>query len=210
MKDKRINMVENYLKPRGINDPLVLEAFESVPREEFVPDEYKEMAYTDSPLPIGHKATISQPYIVALMCQILELKKTDIVLDIGTGSGYEAAILAEICKKVVTVERVAPLAEKARETLKKLGYKNVEVITGDGSKGYPDKAPYDGIKVAAATKEAPSAWKKQIKVGGRIIFPQESSRGGSQTLVEIKRTEIGFDKKTHGGVRFVQLLSDSR
>lgn len=202
-KEKREEMVEKHLKGRGIVDENILEAFLKVPREEFVPEEYKDLAYSDSPLPIGHGATISQPYIVALMCQILKLDSNSKVLDIGTGSGYQAAILSLICKKVITIERIGELAKSASKNLKKLNYDNVKVIHADGSLGYKQEAPYDGIKVAATTDHIPKAWKEQLKEGGRIVYPE--SLGITEQLIEAVKTKEGILKINHGGVRFVPL-----
>lgn len=202
-KEKREEMVEKHLKGRGIVDENILEAFLKVPREEFVPEEYKDLAYSDSPLPIGHGATISQPYIVALMCQILKLDSNSKVLDIGTGSGYQAAILSLICKKVITIERIGELAKSASKNLMKLNYDNVKVIHADGSLGYKQEAPYDGIKVAATTDHIPKAWKEQLKEGGRIVYPE--SLGITEQLIEAVKTKEGILKINHGGVRFVPL-----
>lgn len=202
--DKRIRMVQKHLKERGITDQNVLDAFRSVPRERFVPEDLRNLAYADRPLPIGHKATISQPYIVALMCQKLELKSLDRVLDIGTGSGYEAAILAKIVKEVVTIERIPELATEAEKRLENLGYNNVEVVVGDGSKGYPKRAPYNGIKVAAATNDIPDPWINQLADGGTIIFPRRN--GIAQELIEVKKIGNKYKTKSHGGVRFVPLI----
>lgn len=202
-KEKREEMVEKHLKGRGIVDENILEAFLKVPREEFVPEEYKDQAYSDSPLPIGHGATISQPYIVALMCQILKLDSNSKVLDIGTGSGYQAAILSLICKKVITIERIGELAKSASKNLMKLNYDNVKVIHADGSLGYKQEAPYDGIKVAATTDHIPKAWKEQLKEGGRIVYPE--SLGITEQLIEAIKTKEGILKINHGGVRFVPL-----
>lgn len=202
-KEKREEMVKKHLKGRGIVDENILEAFLKVPREEFVPEEYKDLAYSDSPLPIGHGATISQPYIVALMCQILKLDSNSKVLDIGTGSGYQAAILSLICKKVTTIERIGELAKSASKNLKKLNYDNVKVIHADGSLGYKQEAPYDGIKVAATTDHIPKAWKEQLKEGGRIVYPE--SLGITEQLIEAIKTKEGILKINHGGVRFVPL-----
>jgi protein-L-isoaspartate(D-aspartate) O-methyltransferase len=202
-KDKREEMVRKHLKARDIVDKDVLQAFLEVPREEFVPEEYKAQAYLDSPLPIGYGVTISQPYIVALMCQLLDLNPNMKVLDIGTGSGYQAAILSHLCDEVITIERIKELAEEARGRLKRLGYDNVKIVYGDGSKGYEEDSPYDGIIVAATTDEIPKAWVEQLKVGGRIIYPEGS--GLMEELIEAVKSEDGIIKTSHGGVRFVPL-----
>jgi protein-L-isoaspartate(D-aspartate) O-methyltransferase len=203
---KRKEMIENQISARGVTDEKVLKAFSEVPREKFVSEDYQELSYNDHPLPIGHGVTISQPYIVALMCQILQLNEKSKVLDVGTGSGYEAAILSHLCQKVITIERIGKLADTARVRLSELGYKNVEVVKGDGSKGYEKEAPYDCIKVAATTENITEEWKKQLKVGGKIVYPQLIN--GVQKLVEATKTEDGFEKLTHGYVRFVPLITD--
>jgi protein-L-isoaspartate(D-aspartate) O-methyltransferase len=202
-KAKREEMVKKHLKARDIVNESVLQAFLKVPREEFVPKEYKVQAYLDSPLPIGYGVTISQPYIVALMCQLLDPDSKDRVLDIGTGSGYQAAILSHLCDEVVTIERIKELAEEARGRLKRLRYNNVKVVYGDGSKGFKENSPYDGIIVAATADKIPNAWVRQLKVGGKIIYPEGS--GLSETLIEAVKTEDGTIKTSHGGVRFVPL-----
>lgn len=202
-KDRREEMVKKHLRARDIVDEDVLQAFLEVPREEFVPEEYKAQPYLDSPLPIGHGVTISQPYIVALMCQLLNPSSKDRILDIGTGSGYQAAILSHLCDEVITIERIKELAQEARGRLKRLGYNNIKVVYGDGSKGYKEDSPYDGIIVAATTDEIPSAWVEQLKVGGRIIYPE--GFGLIEELIEAVKTEDGITKTSHGGVRFVPL-----
>jgi protein-L-isoaspartate(D-aspartate) O-methyltransferase len=202
-KEEREEMVKQ-MASRGISNKRVLDAFLKTPREKFVPDKYKELAYFDGPLPIGYGVTISQPYIVALMCQILDLDKESKVLDIGTGSGYQAAILSHLCKKVVSIEIIEELYRIAKTRLSNLGYDDVEVIYGDGSKGYKKEAPYDGIIVAAATEKIPDSWKEQLKLGGRIVYPK--TENGTQQLVEVVKTENGFEKSYHGYVRFVPLV----
>ncbi len=201
---QREAMVKEQLLGRDITDEEVLKAFLKVPREEFVKEKDRRWAYDDYPLSIGYGATISQPYIVALMCQILKLDKNSVVLDIGTGSGYAAAILSKIASKVITVERICELAEIAKERLKRLGYSNIEVIYGDGFKGYAKGAPYDGIMVSAATEKIADAWVEQLRVGGRIVYPKYD--GIEQTLVEVLKTQSGIKEILHGGVRFVPLI----
>jgi protein-L-isoaspartate(D-aspartate) O-methyltransferase len=203
-KEEREEMVKTQILSRGITNENILKAFLEVPREKFVPDKYQELAYSDGPLPIGYGVTISQPYIVALMCQILDLNKESKVLDIGTGSGYQAAILSHLCKKVVTVEIIEELYSIAKKRLANLGYKSVEVIYGDGSKGYKKEAPYDGIIVAAATENIPDSWEEQLKLGGKIVYPE--TKNDVQQLVEVVKTENGFKKSYHGYVRFVPLV----
>lgn len=203
-EEKRIKMVENQLKGRGIKNLDILNAFLKIPREAFVPIEYKGFAYSDRPLPIGDNVTISQPYVVAFMCELLCVDKDSVVLDIGTGSGYQAAILGRICKEVITVEIIKQLSEQSKKRLGTLGYKNVTFIYGDGRLGYLPNAPYDGIVVAAATNEIPKEWKKQLKLNGRILFPKEL--GFNQVLTEMIKKEDGFKEINHGGVTFVPLV----
>ncbi len=197
-------MVETQLKTRDITDQKVLQAMSKVPREKFVPSEYKQQAYADSPVPIGHKQTISQPYIVAKMCQLLELEATDKILEVGAGSGYQAAVLAEIVEQVIGIEIVPELAQQARETLKQLDYQNVKIITGDGKKGYAKQAPYDGIIAAAAAAEVPPAWKDQLKTSGKIVTPIKQTLG--QRLVIYTKQEDGWKQETESGVAFVPLV----
>jgi protein-L-isoaspartate(D-aspartate) O-methyltransferase len=203
-KKERETMVKQQLVARGITDQNVLDAFSKVPREEFVPDEYKEIAYVDRPLPIGNGATISQPYTVALMCQIISVDKNSKVLDIGAGSGYESAILSLMCKEVIAMERIKELADSARDKLKRLGYNNVKLIHGDGSEGYEKEAPYDAIKVAATTEQITDAWRDQLKVGGKLVYPELLN--DVQKLVEATKTQDGFTLTTHGYVTFVPLI----
>lgn len=175
-------------------------------REDFVPDEYKDMADRDIPLPIGYGSTISQPSLVDEMCKLLKVDSKSKVLDIGTGSGYQAALLAEMCKEVVTIERVYELYIQAKERLEKLGYTNVECIHGDGSRGYAKEAPYDGIIVAATTDGVTDEWKEQLKEGGRIIYPEY--RDGNEVLVEGIKKDNEIIKKDHTYVRFVPLIKN--
>ncbi|HUP42871.1 MAG TPA: protein-L-isoaspartate(D-aspartate) O-methyltransferase, partial [Thermoanaerobaculia bacterium] len=179
-------MVEHQLERRGIADPLVLEAMGKVPREAFVPPELAEEAYADGPLPIGEGQTISQPYIVALMTEALELCGGERVLDIGAGSGYAAAVLAEIAAELYTVERHARLAEEAAARLSHLGYDNVQIRVGDGSLGWPEHAPFDAIVVAAGAPEVPEALKEQLAVGGRLVIPVGQGRT-LQDLLRLRR-----------------------
>jgi protein-L-isoaspartate(D-aspartate) O-methyltransferase len=173
-------------------------------REDFVPDKYKHMANEDTPLPIGHGATISQPSLVDKMCNLLQVDSNSRVLDIGTGSGYQAALLADMCKEVITIERVYELYIEAKERLKRLGYTNIKVIHGDGSKGYEKEAPYDGIVVAATTDGITKEWKEQLKDGSRIIYPEY--RDGNEVLVEGIKKDNDIIKIDHGYVRFVPLI----
>jgi len=196
-------MVEVYLKGRGIVNTDLINAFLEVPREEFVLEKHKEMAYLDTALPIGYDATISQPFVIAKMCESLEVDRDSIVLDIGTGSGYQAAILSRICKKVVSIERVNDLVTKSRETIERLGYENIEIVHGDGFEGYQKEAPYDGIISGAMVRDIPNAWKEQIKLGGTIVYPE--AMGGYEKIVTANRVEGGFKKSYGFGVVFVSL-----
>ena len=202
----RHEMVRLQLAARGIRDPRVLEAFRTVPREAFVPEHLAEFAYEDSPLPIGEGQTISQPYIVALMVEALELKPGDRVLEVGTGSGYAAAILARVASEVYTIERIQDLAEAARARCRSLGLSNVHVIHGDGSLGWLEQAPYDAIVVAAGGPEAPRALLAQLRVGGRLVIPVGPSLR-LQRLVCIRRTgDDAFEEEELTEVRFVPLV----
>ncbi len=171
LKALRAQMVETQLVPRGISDPRVLAAFRKVARDEFVPSGLKYAAYDDSALPIGEDQTISQPYMVAIMTELLELKGSEKVLEIGTGSGYQAAILAELCEKVYTIERISALSKRAEELLEKLGYHNVDFVVGDGTEGYAAASPYDGIIVTAGCPRIPPPLIEQLAEGGRLVIP---------------------------------------
>ncbi|HSI98231.1 MAG TPA: protein-L-isoaspartate(D-aspartate) O-methyltransferase, partial [Gaiellaceae bacterium] len=181
--EARARMVERQLRRRGIADERVLAAMARVPRELFVSESLRAYAYDDGALPIGHGQTISQPFIVATICQLLGLDGHERVLDVGTGSGYQAAVLAELAREVVTIERIPELAEHARAALGAAGYGRVEVVVGDGSLGVPDRAPYDAIAVAAAAPTVPEALYEQLVLGGRLVVPR-GSRGG-QDLVRV-------------------------
>jgi protein-L-isoaspartate(D-aspartate) O-methyltransferase len=202
--EARTRMVERQLRRRGITDERVLEAMGRVPRDRFVPEDLAPLAYEDGALPIGHGQTISQPFIVATICSLLELERPEGVLDVGTGSGYQAAVLAELAAEVVTIERVPELAERARQTLAELGYENVEVRIGDGSLGVPDRAQYDGIAVAAAAPSIPQALYDQLAPGGRLVLP----RGGrwGQDLVQVVKTQEGPVERRSVSCRFVPLV----
>lgn len=203
-EDERQQMVKNQLRSRDISDPLVLEVMGKVPRHRFVDDDYANMAYSDGPLPIGRGQTISQPYIVALMTQLLELKGHEKILEVGTGSGYQAAVLAYLASEVHTIERHKELGRDAEGKLKELGITNVQVHIGDGSQGIKKYAPYDGILVTAAAPSLPLALKDQLKIGGRIVIPV-GGRGG-QFLECWTRTEHDFDCRDVIPVAFVPLL----
>ncbi|GAB4443306.1 MAG: protein-L-isoaspartate(D-aspartate) O-methyltransferase [Anaerolineae bacterium] len=167
----RQRMVEEQLKSRDIADPRVLQAMQDVPRHRFVPDNLQHLAYRDSPLPIGQDQTISQPYIVALMTQALQLSGHETVLEVGTGSGYHTAILCELARQVFSLERYPELADRAGATLASLGYENVEIHVGDGSQGLPDMAPFDAIVVSAAAPAIPNPLRGQLAEGGRLVLP---------------------------------------
>ena len=200
----RARMVERQLRARGIADERVLAAMGRVPREAFVPVEVASYAYDDAALPIGEDQTISQPFIVATMCELLELEGGESVLDVGTGSGYAAAVLDEIAGGVVSVERIPVLAARARRALELTGHGDVDVRIGDGSLGAPDRAPFDAISVAAATEHVPSALYQQLAPGGRIVVPVGGA--GSQRLVRIERGEAGPVETGSLACRFVPLV----
>ena len=201
-------MVREQLVPRGITDPAVLEAFRRVPREKFIDPPYQKLAYIDSPLMIGEGQTISQPFTVAMMTQLLKLSSTDKVLEVGTGSGYQAAILAEIVREgqVFTIERLASLAEKAHKILKKLKYLNVEVIVGDGTKGWPEERPFDAVIVTAAAPKVPQPLVDQLKIGGLLVMPVGDD--WHQEMVRLTKTKEGIERENFGGYRFVPLVGE--
>jgi protein-L-isoaspartate(D-aspartate) O-methyltransferase len=204
----RRRMVESQLRLRGIADQRVLEAMVRVPRHEFAPERYRDQSYEDHPLPIGEEQTISQPYIVALMLEALALSPADRVLEVGTGSGYVTALLAELAAQVFSVERHAVLADAARKLLVHLGYTNVRVMVGDGSQGFAEAAPYDAIIVSAAALELPQALLAQLAEGGRMIIPVGAA--DSQQL-QLIRMENGHPRITLRELcRFVPLVSGER
>jgi protein-L-isoaspartate(D-aspartate) O-methyltransferase len=198
----RALMVDEQIAARDIKNPVVLDAMRRVPRHEFVPEPLRGSAYADSPLPIGHDQTISQPYIVAYMTEALELDRSHRVLEIGTGSGYQAAVLGEIATEVYTIEIVAPLAEGARAILKQLGYDNVHVRTGNGYLGWPEEAPFDRVIVTAAPDDIPTALVEQLKPGGLMAIPVGV---GTQELRILRRTEAGMQTLRTLPVRFVPM-----
>ena len=202
----RTEMVERQLRRRGISDERVLAAMARVPRELFLPERLRVYAYDDGALPIGHRQTISQPYVVATICSLLALEGDERVLDVGTGSGYQAAVLAELAAEVVTIERIEALADTARDRLVEAGYGSVEVRVGDGSMGVPERAPFDGVAVAAAAPSVPPALYEQLADGGRLVVPRGSRRG--QELVLVARTPAGPVERTSIPVRFVPLVGD--
>jgi protein-L-isoaspartate(D-aspartate) O-methyltransferase len=203
---ERKRMVDKQIVRRGLKDPRLLAAFEAVPRHLFVPEEYRYAAYDDGPIPIGHSQTISQPYIVALMTALLGLSGDERVLEIGTGSGYQAAILGKVTAEVHTVEYLPELAIQANELLKKLGFENVYVHLGDGSLGWPEAAPYGGILVAAAAPNAPKALLEQLEDGGRLVLPVG---GRSMQNLEVwTRKGEDFESKIETSVAFVPLRGE--
>lgn len=201
--EARRRMVAEQLRPRGIHDPRVLEAFEHVPRHVFVPPEYQPWAYADAPQSIGHEQTISQPYIVALMSELLALTGAERVLEVGTGSGYQAAILARLAAEVHTVEILPALAERARHTLGELGLKNVSIHCADGSLGWPEAAPYNAILAAAAAPSVPKPLLEQLAQGGRLVLPV--GMRGFQQLELWRREEDDFLREKILPVAFVLL-----
>lgn len=204
---KRMKMVESQIEARGIKNKLVLEAMKNVPRHKFVPDEYIDQAYDDHPLPIGKGQTISQPYIVALMTDLAMIGPESKVLEIGTGSGYQVAILAQIAKKVYSVEIIKSLGEQAKKRLKELGYKNVEVKIANGYFGWEENAPYDAIIVTAAPDHIPQPLIQQLKDGGVLVIPV-GPPGAYQTLWQITKKGDQFISNNMGGVSFVPLTGE--
>lgn len=200
-------MVEEQLVPRGIDDPRVLGVMRAVPRHRFVPDLPVRVAYADAPQSIGAGQTISQPYVVAWTAQLLELDADDRVLEVGTGCGYAAAVLAGLAARVTSVERHRELADAARAVLAEVGVGNVEVVHGDGTRGHPPDAPYDAIAVAAAAPEVPRALLDQLAPGGRLVMPVGHER--LQAMVRVRMTDDGPVREDLGAVRFVPLVPGS-
>jgi protein-L-isoaspartate(D-aspartate) O-methyltransferase len=202
----RRKMVQEQLVSRGIKDKRVLDAMMKVPRHLFVEEGLWHQAYGDFPLPIGEGQTISQPYIVALMTEALQLAGDDKVLEIGTGSGYQAAILAELTQHVFSIERISSMASKARKILDQLGYANVLIRVSDGTLGWQDEAPFAGIIVTAGSPAIPPTLLEQLEVGGILVIPVGNEY--SQTLLKVIKQDEGYKEKDLGGVRFVKLIGD--
>ena len=203
---EREHMVNKQIQARGVTDERVLEAMRKVKRHYFVPENLRHRAYQDEPLPIGHGQTISQPYIVAYMTEQIDIDENENVLEIGTGSGYQAAILGELAKEVYTIEIVPELGERAGEVLDKLNYDNVHVKIGDGYKGWPEAAPFDAIIVTAAPDHIPQPLVDQLNVGGHMMIPVGEF---SQDLILLERTEKGIEQKRKIPVRFVPMTGEA-
>ena len=206
-KDQAVDMVQSQIVMREISDQRLLDAMKQTPRHLFVPEKYQEMAYQDRPLPIGYDQTISQPYIVALMTEWLALEGKERVLEIGTGSGYQAAILAQLAEQVYTMEIVQPLAVTSASLLDQLGHKNVNVRYGDGYAGWPEQAPFDRIILTAAPEEVPQALVDQLAIGGRMVLPVGKQY---QKLLLITKTQSGVSKKFITNVRFVPMIRSDK
>lgn len=202
----RQRMVREQIERRGVRDPAVLDGMARVPRHLFVPETHRGRAYEDEPLPIGQRQTISQPYIVAFMTAAISPAPSDRVLEIGTGSGYQAAVLATIVKEVFSIEILADLGESARLRLRDLGYENVTVRIGDGHAGWPEHAPFDAILVTAAPDEVPPRLLEQLEIGGRLVIPVGDRE---QHLIRITRTPEGYDRETLLPVRFVPMTGSA-
>jgi len=200
----RLKMVEEQIVSRGIKDPRVIAAMKKVPRHLFVEEALQSQAYSDHPLPIGEKQTISQPYMVALMTEALQLKEKEKVLEIGAGSGYQTAILAELAEKVFSIERIRSLAIKARQLLYELGYFNVEIKIFDGTHGWMEEAPFDAIIVTAGAPDIPQPLLDQLAIDGRLVIPVGDAY--AQDLMRVTKTKEGIKKEELGGCRFVKLI----
>ena len=206
---QRKKMVDSQIRSRGVRDERVLRAMEKIPRHLFIDEGLIDQAYNDNPLPIGEKQTISQPYIVALMTEALELKSREKVLELGTGSGYQAAILAELADRVFTIERIASLAQKARKLLESLNYYNVVIRVGDGTYGWREESPFDAIAVSAGSPSIPRMLVEQLAIGGRLVIPVGSRY--SQSLIKLTRLSENPDdvkREDLGGCRFVNLIGE--
>ncbi|HEU4598973.1 MAG TPA: protein-L-isoaspartate(D-aspartate) O-methyltransferase [Solirubrobacterales bacterium] len=204
--DLRARMVERQLRRRGIDDERVLAAMEAVPREAFVPEELRDQAYADSALPIGEEQTISQPWIVAAICQAQALDGSELVLEVGTGSGYSTAVLAKLASHVVSIERHASLARSATEILSSLQINNVELVVGDGSLGVPERAPFDAIAVHATAPAPPPALLDQLADGGRLVVP--IAAGEADLLTVLRRENETVESEVIGPCRFVPLIGE--
>jgi protein-L-isoaspartate(D-aspartate) O-methyltransferase len=204
-ESKRLQMVEGQIRDRGVRDRRLLDAFRKVPRHLFLDDALRPQAYDDHPLPIGEKQTISQPYIVALMTEALHLTGYEKVLEIGTGSGYQTAILAELAEQVYSIERIPSLAKRARKVLDDLKYSNIIIRIGDGTDGWREYAPYAGIIVTAAAPEAPDPLLQQLETGGRLVIPI-GDEYNQELVVYVKEGEDRYREERYGGVRFVKLI----
>jgi len=204
----REHMVASQIAGRGVADARALDAMRRVERHLFVPPAMRAAAYGDHPLPIGHGQTISQPYIVALMTELAQVRPGARVLEVGTGSGYQAAVLALLAKEVYSIEIVEPLATEAAERLLRLGYRNVVVRAGDGYRGWPERAPFDAILVTAAPPELPQPLVDQLAVGGRLVAPI-GPEGGDQLLVVVERTAAGLTRRSVAPVRFVPMTGEA-
>lgn len=200
----RLEMVERQIAARGIRNPRVLAAMREIPRHLFVPDSYHQDAYADSPLPIGEGQTISQPFIVALMTELLDPNPEDTILEIGAGSGYQAAILSHLAKTIISIERLPGVADLAQRNLALAGVHNVLIKTGDGTLGWPEHAPYDGILVTAAGPDVPPALLEQLAEGGRLVAPVGDRI--VQDLAKITKRDGRITEERYGGVRFVPLI----
>ncbi len=201
----RKKMIAEQIVARGIQDPRVIDVMSRIPRHEFIDPGMAAQAYLDSPLNIGLKQTISQPYIVALMTEKLRLTGVEKVLEIGTGSGYQTAILAELCRQVYSIERISTLSNRARRNLYRLGYVNVNLRINDGTLGWPEEAPFDAILVAAASPSVPPFYYEQLAPGGRLVMPRGQK---DQELIRVTRTEGGFVEENLGPCRFVKLYGE--
>ena len=206
--DLRERMVRRQIESRGISEPVILNAFREVPREAFVDDAHKEWAYDDHPLPIEAGQTISQPYIVALMIEAAEIKPGDKVLEVGAGSGYAAAVMSRIAAQVVGIERQHDLAAIARERLQRLGYDNVRIVEGDGTRGCPDEAPFDAILAAASGSHVPKPLIVQLAPRGRLVMPIGNPAGVQELIKVTKRADGTTSQENLGGVRFVPLIGE--
>lgn len=205
---EREAMVERQLRRRGIREPAILDAFRAVPREAFISPEYAHLAYGDHPLPIEAGQTISQPYIVALMMQAAAIGAGDKVLEVGSGSGYAAAVISRVAGRVIGIERQHDLVDVARERLRRLGYSNVEIVEGDGTRGCRDEAPFDAILAAASGSHVPNSLIEQLASGGRLVMPV-GEPGWTQKLVKVTKEDDGSLRQSDlGGVRFVPLIGE--